>query len=113
MPGKVDVRAGEGGAPQRADDRDLVRGVVDGGEAVDQVPYLLGAIDQAAPLDPVGDPGRRQGTFQRREYRSGWDQDCDVAEPGSADRGVPLRYFPAFVPPPPRPSGASVTREEC
>ena len=45
VPGKVDVRAGEGGAPKRADDRDLVRGVVDGGEAVDQVPYLLGAID--------------------------------------------------------------------
>ena len=52
---EVDIGAGERRAAQSAHHRHLVRRVVDRGQTVHQVAYLLRPVEQTSPLYPIGD----------------------------------------------------------
>ncbi len=94
--GEVDVGAGEGRAAEGGGHGHLVRGVVDGGEAVDEVAHLLRAVDQAAAFHPVRDSPVGERALQRRQYRARGDEDGDVAERGGPHAAVPFGDLPAL-----------------
>ena len=81
---QVLVGAGEGRAPQGGHQRYLVRGVVDGPEAVEQVPYLLGLEYQRRTLEAVGHAPIFQGQLQGSDSRPRGHQDTDVRVAGRA-----------------------------
>ena len=86
---EVRIRAGEGRRAQRPHQGHLVRGVVDGAQAGQQVAHLLSRQEQRAALEPVRDARVFQRPLQATEVRPRWQQDGEIAVPRRARMGVP------------------------
>ena len=70
----------------------MVCRVINGLEAVHQVPDLLGLEHQGRALQTVGNVAGFQGPFQGRQTSAGWHQDADVGVGGGAVR-LPARFL--------------------
>ncbi len=75
---QVHIGAGECGRAERGDDGDLVGGVVDGAQAVQQVADLLRVEKQRRAFQPVGDIRIVECQLQRAQGGASGHQDADI-----------------------------------
>ena len=78
---QVVVAAAEQRRAQRADERELVGGVVDRAQDREEVADLAAAVDERARLGAVRDAGGVERVLEVAERRARRQQDADVAEP--------------------------------
>ena len=94
---QLNIATCENRRPQRGDQRYLVPRRIDGPQAIDEVPDILGPKDHRLALQTVRDVGRGQGSFQYVQPGSGGQQYAYILIPGLFKTSfIPVSYGPSF-----------------
>ena len=87
---QLGIRAGKSRRPQGGHHRHLIRRVVNGAQAVQQILHLLRSEKQRRPLQPIGNVGILQPARQNAQPVAAADEDADIAQVGGANDLVAL-----------------------